>query len=328
MKYLFILLISTLPLLSFSQTVVDTVETPSGKMLIFADRSWQMLSETDLDNAILDDSHFDGILNENVHNYITQESGLNFVQTWDNEICFTSNRSNDLSKLQDTLWLCVDGDLSNKFVTPNGGIITSRYGYRKGRYHNGIDIAFNVTDTIRAAWSGKVRYSKYNNGGYGNLVVIRHENGLETFYAHMSRLLVEPNQDVKAGDVIGIGGNTGRSFGPHLHFEVRFYDAPINPEEMIDFANNQVKDPNLFVHKGLFRPGAKPTDYYETHDHSSDVASVVRPTNAAKRYYKVRSGDTLSKIAARNNTTIAQLCKLNGIRQNSTIQAGRSLRIK
>jgi LysM repeat protein len=328
MKYLFILLISSLPVFSLAQQVVDTVETPSGKMLIFADRSWKMLVESDLDEAVLDDSHFDGILNENVHNYIANESGLNFVQTWDNEICFTSNRSNDLSKLQDTIWLCVDGDLSNKFVTPNAGIITSRYGYRKGRYHNGIDIAFNVTDTIRAAWSGKVRYSKYNNGGYGNLVVIRHENGLETFYAHLSRLLVDPNQDVQAGDVIGIGGNTGRSFGPHLHFEVRFYDAPINPEEMIDFASSQIKDPNLFVHKGLFRPGAKPSDYYETHNHSSDVAAVARPNVASKRYYKVRSGDTLSKIAARHNMTIAQLCKVNGIRQNATLQIGRSLRTK
>ena len=329
MKYLFILLITTLPLFALSQQVVDTVETPSGKMLIFADRSWQMLNESDLDEAVLDDSHFDGILNEQIHNYITNESGLNYVLPWDNEICFTSNRANDLSKLQDTLWLCVDGDLANKFVVPNEGIITSRYGYRKGRYHNGIDIAFNVSDTIRAAWSGKVRYSKFNNGGFGNLVVIRHENGLETFYAHMSRLLVDPNQDVQAGDVIGIGGNTGRSFGPHLHFEVRFYDAPINPEEMIDFAGKQVKDPNLFVHKGLFRPGAKPSDYYDgNNSHSSNVASVARPSVSAKRYYKVRSGDTLSQIAARNNTTISQICKLNGIRQNATLQIGRSLRTK
>ncbi len=333
MKYLFILLLSSMPLLSSAQHVVDTIETPSGKMLIYSDKSWQMLNETDLDEAVLDDSHFDnshfdGILNEEIHNYMTTESGLNFVQPWDNEICFTSNRSNDLSKLQDTLWLCVDGDLANKFVVPNEGIITSRYGYRKGRYHNGIDIAFNVDDTIRAAWSGKVRYSKYNKGGFGNLVVIRHENGLETFYAHMSRLLVEPNQDVQAGDVIGIGGNTGRSFGPHLHFEVRFYDAPINPEEMIDFAGKQVKDPNLFVHKGLFTPGAKPSDYYDTHGHSGNVASVARPSTTAKRYYKIRSGDTLSQIAARNNTTVAKICKLNGIRQNTTLQIGRSLRTR
>lgn len=334
MKNLFILLISSLPLFSLGQAVVDTVETPSGKMLIFADKSWQMLNETNLDEAKLDDSHFDGsqfdgILNEGIHNYIHNESGLNYVQTWDNEICFTSNHSNDLSRLKDTIWLCVDGsDLANKFVSPNQGIITSRYGYRKGRYHNGIDIAFNITDTIRAAWTGKVRYAKFNSGGFGNLVVIRHENGLETFYAHMSKLLVDPNQDVKAGDVIGIGGNTGRSFGPHLHFEVRFYDAPINPEEMINFATSEVKDANLFVHRGLFKPGAKPSDFYDNHDHTSNVASVARPSTASKRYYKIKSGDTLSKIAARNNMTIAQLCKLNGIRQNTTIQIGRSLRTK
>ena len=328
MKYLFILLISLLPVLTFGQNVIDTVETPNGKMLIFADKSWEMMNETNLDEATLNDSHFDGVLNQRIHNYITQESGLNYVLPWDNDMCFTSNHSNDLSKLKDTLWLCVDGDLANKFVSPNAGVITSRYGHRKGRNHNGIDIGFNVTDTIRAAWTGKVRYAKFNSGGFGNLVVIRHENGLETFYAHMSRLLVEPNQEVQAGDIIGVGGNTGRSFGPHLHFEVRFYDAPINPEEMIDFANGTVKDANLFVHRGLFKPGAKPSDYYETHAHVENVASVARSSNASKRYYRVKSGDSLSKIAARNNMTIAQICKLNGIRQNATLQIGRSLRVK
>ena len=117
MKYLFILLFSSISLISYGQQVVDTVETPSGKMLIFADKSWEMLNETNLDEATLDDSHFDGILNEEIHNYITKESGLNFVLPWDNDICFTSNRANDLSKLQDTLWLCVDGDLANKFAS-------------------------------------------------------------------------------------------------------------------------------------------------------------------------------------------------------------------
>lgn len=278
---------------------------------------------------MLSDVEFDGILNENIHNYIHEEAGLNFVQTWDNDVCFTSDRKNDLSKLKDTLWLCISDSLANDFVIPNGGYVTSRYGYRKGRYHNGIDIGLNIGDTVRAAWSGKIRYAKYNDGGFGNLVIIRHENGLETFYAHLSKHLVLPNDEVKAGDPIGLGGNTGRSFGPHLHFEVRFYDAPMNPEEMIDFAKKDLKDPNLFVHKGLFRPGAKPTDYYEGgHDHAGEhVAAVARPT-ASKKYYKVRPGDTLSEIATKNHTTITKICQLNGIRQTTTLQIGRSLRVK
>lgn len=303
--------------MSFGQKAIDTVETVNGKMVIYSNRTWQMLADT----------QFDGILNKEVHQMVSSE--LNLVQSWDNNVCFTSDRKNDLSKLSDTLWLCVSDSMQSDFFIPHPGYITSRYGYRKGRYHNGIDIGLNTGDTVRAAWSGKVRYAKYNDGGFGNLVIIRHDNGLETFYAHLSKNIVFPNDEVKAGDPIGLGGNTGRSFGPHLHFEVRFYDAPLNPEEMIDFAAKEVKDPNLLVHRGLFRPGAKPSDYYEEHGHShtENVAAVVRPV-ATKKYYKVRSGDTLSEIAAKNNTTISKICKLNGIRETTTLQIGRSLRVK
>jgi murein DD-endopeptidase MepM/ murein hydrolase activator NlpD len=319
MRKLKVLFFTVIGFTAFGQTPVDTVETANGKMIIYSNRTWSYLA----------DESFDGVLNKDIHEFITA-SDLNFIQTWDNDVCYTSDRRNDLSKLQDTLWLCVSDSMSKGFHIPHPGYVTSRYGYRKGRYHNGIDIGLNTGDTVRAAWSGKIRYAKYNDGGFGNLVIIRHDNGLETFYAHLSKHLVFPNDEVKAGDVIGLGGNTGRSFGPHLHFEVRFYDAPINPEEMIDFANKSVKDPNLFVHKGLFRPGAKPTDYYEGHDHAHEenVAAVTRPVVVKNKYYKIKSGDTLSKIAAKNNTTIAKLCKLNGIRETTPIQIGRNLRIK
>lgn len=317
MRYIVFVLVCITQFVAFGQKPIDTLETANGKMIIYSNRTWQMLADT----------QFDGILNKEVHELVSSE--LSLVQSWDNNVCFTSDRKNDLSKLKDTLWLCVSDSMQNDFVIPHAGYVTSRYGYRKGRYHNGIDIGLNTGDTVRAAWSGKVRYAKYNDGGFGNLVIIRHENGLETFYAHLSKNIVFPNDEVKAGDPIGLGGNTGRSFGPHLHFEVRFYDAPLNPEEMIDFAAKQVKDPNLFVHRGLFRPGAKPSDYFEDHGHShtENVAAVVRPV-ATKKYYKVRSGDTLSEIAAKNNTTISKICKLNGIRETTTLQIGRSLRVK
>ena len=84
------------------------------------------------------------------------------------------------------------------------------------------------------SFTRKIRYSKYNDGGFGNLVIIRHYNGLETFYAHLSKLLVYPNQEVIAGDPIGLGGNTGHSYGSHLHFEIRFFDVPFDPERIID----------------------------------------------------------------------------------------------
>lgn len=321
MKRLLALAFLTLNLFSFAQTPIDTIDSKQGKMVIYADRTWELLS----------DIGFDGIMNEQVYNIFSKDSSYNFVQTWDNESCFTSDRVNDLSKLKDTIWLCVGDSTHSKFVMPFDGYITSRYGFRKGRYHNGIDINLETGDTVRSCWSGKVRYAKWNSGGFGNLVIVRHYNGFETFYAHLSKLLVAPNSDVKAGDIIGLGGNTGHSRGSHLHFEVRFYDAPINPEEVIDLANKTVKDQNLFVHKGIFRPGAKPSDYYQQGDsHGSDVAAVTKvskPTTT-KKYYKVKSGDTLSQIAAKNHTTISKICQLNGIRQSTTLQIGRQLRVK
>lgn len=285
-------------------------------MIIYNNRTWEYLK----------DINFDGILNPELHARISEDTSLNFIQTWDNEVCYTSDRQNDLTKLNDTLWLCVLDEANATFHPPVDGIVTSRYGFRHGRHHSGIDLDLEVGDTIRACWSGKVRYAKYNDGGFGNLVIVRHYNGLETFYAHMSKLIVMPNQEVKAGDVLGLGGNTGHSFGAHLHLEVRFYDASINPEEIIDFTKRTCKDPNLFVHKGLFRPGAKPTDTEEHGETQTQKAIAVR--REKRKYYKVHSGDTLSEIASRNNTSISKICQLNGIRPSSTIQIGRSLRVK
>ena len=303
----------------FSQVVLDTIDTPGGKVVLFANKKWDFVKE----------DQFDGILNDHIYNIISSNPKLNYVQTWDNEVCYTSDRKNDLGKLSDTIWLCVNEDHDDGFHVPFHGNVTSRYGFRKGRYHNGIDIALNVGDTVRAAWSGKVRYAKFNAGGFGNLVIIRHYNGLESFYAHLNEHLCVPNQDVKAGDPIGLGGNTGHSFGPHLHFELRFYDAPMNPEEVIDFDNLKLKDQNLLVHKDLFRPGAKPSDFGEQGESTTNELPtkpiVLKPVH---KYYKVRAGDTLSEIATKNNTTILKICQLNGIRQTTSLQIGRSLRVK
>lgn len=299
-----------------AQKVVDTIQTEQGRMIIYANRTWEYVK----------DKNFDGILNARLHTLLTKDSNLNFVQNWDNDVCYTSGRSNNLTSLKDTLWLCVLEDEHREFRCPVDGIVTSRYGYRSGRHHSGIDLDLETGDTVRACWSGKVRYAKYNEGGFGNLVILRHYNGLETFYAHLSKLIVVPDQDVKAGDVLGLGGNTGRSFGSHLHFEVRFFDAALNPEEVIDFTNKVCKDENLFVHRGLFRPGATPTDLEGDGNNHSHTAQAVQ--SAQRKYYKVRSGDTLSEIASRNQTSVSKICQLNGIRPTTPLQIGKSLRVK
>jgi len=290
------------------QNVIDTVKTEAGTMLIYANRTW----------VYLEDLNFDGVLNQRLSAEISEDSTLNYVQTWDNDVCYTSQRSNDLSKLKDTIWLCVQDDIHDGFVMPFDGRVTSRYGWRRGRYHNGTDIDLNTGDTVRAAWSGKVRYAKYNKSGFGNLVIVRHYNGLETFYAHLSKHLVAPNQEVKAGEPLGLGGNTGHSYGSHLHFEVRFYDAPMDPEQIIDFKNKKIKDENLMVHAKLFRPGAR----------ASSGQSHVASSSGNKKYYRIRSGDTLGAIAQRNRTSVSKLCQLNGIRPTTVLQIGRNLRVR
>ena len=190
--------------------------------------------------------------------------------------------------------------------------ITSPFGPRWRRMHNGLDLKVNIGDTIVAAFDGKVRIVKYERRGYGKYVVIRHDNGLETVYGHLSKQLVEENQLVKAGEVIGLGGNTGRSTGSHLHFETRFLGIAINPIYMFDFPNQDiVADTYTFRKaKGVKRAGS----------HDTQVA------DGTIRYHKVKSGDTLSRIAKLRGVSVSTLCKLNRIKPTTTLRNGQVLR--
>ncbi|CDC50877.1 peptidase M23/M37 family [Bacteroides finegoldii CAG:203] len=190
--------------------------------------------------------------------------------------------------------------------------ITSPFGPRWRRMHNGLDLKVNIGDTIVAAFDGKVRIVKYERRGYGKYVVIRHDNGLETVYGHLSKQLVEENQLVKAGEVIGLGGNTGRSTGSHLHFETRFLGIAINPIYMFDFPKQDiVADTYTFRKtKGVKRAGS----------HDTQVA------DGAIRYHKVKSGDTLSRIAKLRGVSVSTLCKLNRIKPTTTLRIGQVLR--
>lgn len=297
---------------SNAQKIIDTLESPNGSMVIYADRSWQYL----------EDLNFDGVMNERLHEELVLDTTIGFIQSWNHDMCYTSDLQNDPAKLKDTIWVCVEDSISDRFQIPFDGVITSSFGWRKGRNHNGTDIDLSTGDTVRAAWSGKIRYAQYNNGGFGNLVIIRHENGLETFYAHLSKHLVVPNQEVKAGEPIGLGGNTGHSYGSHLHFEVRFYDIPLDPEKVIDFKNKKVRDENLMVHKGTFGRG------YSVRGSNYSSGTTASSSSSGKKYYRVRSGDTLSAIARKHRTTVSRLCQLNGIRPTTILQIGRNLRVK
>ncbi|MBQ9218324.1 MAG: peptidoglycan DD-metalloendopeptidase family protein [Muribaculaceae bacterium] len=226
-----------------------------------------------------------------------------------------------------------------------GNYITSPYGYRPAfrRTHKGVDMRSAVGDTVYAAFTGKVRLTKFERGGYGFYVILRHDNGLETVYGHLTRFLVQPNQFVKAGQPIALSGNTGRSTGPHLHFETRFMGYAINPAAIIDFANRTTHTDTYTFNKSNYTESRSyaPSRRYAAVRSTSNSSSAsysksskghkydskTRKRSAQRSTYKVRKGDNLGKIAARNGTTVAQLKKMNGIKGDK-VQSGKVLRVK
>lgn len=210
-------------------------------------------------------------------------------------------------------------------------IVTSNFGSRWGRMHKGLDIKVYIGDTIRAAFDGKVRIVRYESGGYGNYVVIRHHNGLETIYGHMSKQLVEENMTVHAGDPIGLGGNTGRSTGSHLHFETRLCGVALNPALMFDFRNQDVTGDNYFFRRDSYnKESLIATRLRGKNDETASVeeANVGNSNTESEevRYHKVAKGETLSSIARKRGTTIEQICKLNHIKSNMRVKPGQILR--
>lgn len=223
---------------------------------------------------------------------------------------WTSDRLNPYKIPIDSLPDTVRIDCS-KFHVPVPGLITSDFGPRRYRYHYGTDLRINIGDSVRSAFDGKVRIIDYEARGYGHYVVIRHNNGLETVYAHLSQVLVSLDQNVKGGELIALGGNTGRSTGPHLHFEMRYLGNALNPASIVNFITGK-------VHNDIYQITKRKSFYYQ-HE--------VRKQASAK-YYKVRKGDTLGHIALRNGTSVKAICRLNKIKTNTKLQPGQRIRIK
>ena len=169
---------------------------------------------------------------------------------------------------------------------------------------------------MNCVFDGIVRYARYNEGGYGNLVIVRHYNGLETYYAHLKQMNVYANQKVRAGDFLGLGGSTGRSTGPHLHFELRFYGFALNPASVIDFNRGELISENLFIHKGSF-------PYVRTYQQVASNSS----SNSSKKYHTIKSGDTLYGLALKYKTSLNKICKLNNIKPEKVLQIGEKIRI-
>ncbi|MCD8288195.1 MAG: peptidoglycan DD-metalloendopeptidase family protein [Porphyromonadaceae bacterium] len=197
------------------------------------------------------------------------------------------------------------------YCMPIIGKKTSDYGFRHYRMHRGVDLRLAIGDTVRTAFAGQVRFTNYERRGYGYYIVIRHANGLETVYGHLSRFLVKEGDIVKVGEPIALGGNTGRSTGSHLHFEIRFLGLDLNPNELFDFQNNTIRNEVFMFRSAPYRKGTE--TYY-----ANGVTYSV---------YRVKKGDTLSGIARKYRTSVNTLCRLNKISPKRTLKIGQPIRI-
>ena len=221
---------------------------------------------------------------------------------------WTDERVNPYGTLFDSLKNDVHIPMAG-FVLPAPGYVTSPFGWRRSRMHKGTDIKVQVGDSIRSAWPGQVRIVGWDPRGYGYFVVVRHDNGLETVYGHLSRPLVDEYEMVPAGYVLGLGGNTGRSTGSHLHWEIRYLGEAMNPESVVNFATGQLRNSEEYV------IGIK-------------AMKQARAEAAAMKYHKVRQGDTLSGIAKKYGTTVKKLCALNKIKETKVLQIGQKIRVR
>ena len=269
------------------------------------------------------------LFNDNTWRYILSEEYKNdpevFNDHWNTDATHAYNDVDVNSLPEATAIRLVDSLESYHY--PFMGRITSRYGPRRGRPHQGIDLALKTGDPIYATFDGKVRVSK-SVSGYGNLVVIRHNNGLETYYAHLSQRDVEVGDWVVAGQQIGLGGSTGRSTGPHLHFEVRYRGQSFDPERIIDFATGDLRRDELLLRRRHFSIYAKFEQNFDDEVEAEKQEEAERKAAAAIQYHTIRSGDTLGALARKYGTTVTRLCQLNNIKSTSILRIGQRLRVR
>ena len=263
-----------------------------------------------------------------------------FTEFWDTRNVNPYNQTPESLPDRFSLWIV---DTLDSYTCPYVTHPRSQFGYRHGRRHQGIDLPYPTGTPVAAAFDGKVRISDYV-GGYGNLVVIRHANGLETFYGHLSRRDVSAGDWVSAGDIIGLGGSTGSSTGPHLHFETRYRGAAFDPSWLIDFETGTLRHRLLKIRSWYFNPNQRYIQNVDDEDEifrtdeedrllaeeqaKKEAAARAAAEAAAMKYHTVRSGDTLSSIACKYHTSVAEICRLNGIKATTILQIGKRLRVR
>ena len=288
-------------------TVIDTLATDNDavQVILYSNNSWKYVRNRE----------------------IAKDSTI-FEKYWDTTTLFPY-REVDMSGMPKSVVIDLVDSLTCYHCPYQGTVHPhGKYGPRRRRQHQGVDLPLKTGDPVYATFCGRVRISQYNKGGYGNLVIIRHDNGLETYYGQLSERMVEPGQWVEAGQIIGLGGSTGRSTGPHLHFETRYYGQSFDPERLIDFKNGTLSRETFLLKKSFFSIYSNAGQDFEDEIANEEQDKKEAAEKAAMKYYKIRSGDTLGAIARRHGTTVANLCRLNGIKSTTILRIGRSLRVR
>ena len=288
-------------------TVIDTLMTDNDavQVILYSNNSWKYVRNRE----------------------IAKDSTI-FEKYWDTTTLFPY-REVDMSGMPKSVVIDLVDSLTSYHCPYQGSVHPrGKYGPRRRRQHQGVDLPLKMGDPVYATFCGRVRISQYNKGGYGNLVIIRHDNGLETYYGHLSERMVQPGQWVEAGQIIGLGGSTGRSTGPHLHFETRYYGQSFDPERLIDFKNGTLSRETFLLKKSFFSIYSNAGQDFEDEIANEEQDKKEAAEKEAMKYYKIRSGDTLGAIARRHGTTVSNICRLNGIKSTTILRIGRSLRVR
>lgn len=299
-KYLllFLLFISA-EILAQTKIPVDTLKSYDKfiKIVLYSDKTWDSIS-------MPKPKHYDSEL------YYTK---------WKTDE-HNAYKDVQITDLPDTITLTLVED-SSDFSMPCIGYVISKYGWRHGRIHAGSDIPQHIGDPIHTAFEGRVRFTGYC-GGYGNLVVVRHWNGLETYYGHLSKICVETGEFVNVGEVIGLAGSTGRSTGPHLHFETRYMGFPFDPETLVVWNDNKLRCDTLTLPRTKLNSSSR----YSESSASSSSSTIITGDGT---WHTIKQGDTLGAIARRYGTTVSKICSLNNNLTPTTIlKLGRKIRVK
>jgi hypothetical protein len=278
--------------LSFSQSnniILDTISLNDRKVLLFSNKKWAFFDE------YIKNLAYDSLFSRN---WETKE-----IHAYKNDK-YKSNTDLSVYLLEN----------NSVFVFP---LDTFKYLRGWTGYHTGLDLKADAGDTIRAAFDGRIRFAGNIHNGYGNLVIIRHFNGLETYYSHLSKILVKVDDEVKAGEMIGRVGQTGRATTHHLHFETRYKDKPFDPLKLLSVQHKNIISDTLHICGNLFGEGQVNSDLENSGTENGDI-----------QYHTIIKGDTLYKISKKYNTSIESLCQLNNISKTTTLKIGKQLKVK